>query len=814
MPVCPAQMARVMTTSTPSTSKERNLESLPEEESCLDVIQEVVADQPGIVQIQVDTQQEKFAFAYDPQQVSATDIKEVMHQVGPVLRQRWDTCVMRLGKQGGRACESCALALENRLRQVEGVQRATASYMGGALTIHYDNAIVSSSQLMETVQSFGAPVMREDLAEAVALPRGLWSQLRAWLATDRAEIIFTVITFIGMVVGFVTHRLELTVASTVAYAIAYVTGGYYGTVAGLQSLRQRTIDVDLLMVLAAAGAALVNAPFEGAMLLFLFSLSNVLQNLAMDRTRNAIRSLMKLRPSTALVRRGGRNMELPIEQIYVGDLMIVRPGDRIPLDGDIVEGSSSLDQSIITGESMPVHKGVGDAVLSGAINQQGALEVRVTRLARDSTIARLIKLVEEAQSEKAKTQRFIDTAEQYYALGVIIMTALAIAIPIFILGQPFSSAFYRAMTLMVAASPCALVISTPATVLSAIGNGARRGVLFKGGASVEQAATIKVIAFDKTGTLTVGQPKVTDIVRLSETLESETELLRLAASVEAKSEHPLAQAIVQAANERELLLPPVTDFHSETGQGVRAFVNGERIAVGNERYFAAYGVENMPAVAAMMAGLHDAGKTAVLVARMDDGQAHLLGAIGIADIVRPDAALAVRELKAVGIERIVMLTGDNPRVAQAIGREVGVDEVHAGLMPEDKMNIIKELGRKYGPVAMVGDGVNDAPALALAEIGIAMGAAGTDVALETAAIVLMADDLRNIPYVIALSRQTRKTLVQNLTFAIGMIVVLILAVLGFNLALPLSVVGHEGSTVLVSLNGLRMLAYKRKPITM
>lgn len=793
------------------TTPTLNQAATPEEESCLDVIQEAVADQPGIVQVQVDTRREEFSLAYDPQQVSADSVNEVMHQVGPALRQRWDSCVMRLGKQGGRACESCALALENRLRQVDGVQRATASYMGGALTIHYDQSIISPSQLREAVQSFGAPVVHEEVAEAPT-PTDAWSRLRAWLATDRAEIIFTIITFVGMAVGFVTQRLELTSVASAAYAIAYVTGGYYGAVAGLQSLRQRTIDVDLLMVLAALGAALVNAPFEGVMLLFLFSLSNVLQNLAMDRTRNAIRSLMKLRPSTALVRRGGRNMELPIEQIYVGDLMIVRPGDRIPLDGDIVEGSSSLDLSVITGESMPVRKGVGDAVLSGAINQQGALEVRVTRLAKDSTIARLIKLVEEAHSEKAKTQRLIDTAEQYYALGVIIMTALAIVIPVFILRQPFAAAFYRAMTLMVAASPCALVISTPATVLSAIGNGARRGVLFKGGAYVEQAASVKVIAFDKTGTLTVGRPQVTDVVRLPGVVESEADLLWLAASVEAKSEHPLAQAIVQAAHEQDLSLTSVTDFRSETGKGVQASIQGEQIAVGNQRYFAAYSVENMPAAAEILAGLHDAGKTAVMVARVEGSEAHLLGIIGIADTVRADAAPVVRELKALGIQRIVMLTGDNPRVAQAIGREVGVDEVHASLMPEDKMNILKELERTYGPVAMVGDGVNDAPALALAEIGIAMGAAGTDVALETASIVLMADDLRNIPYVIALSRETRKKLVQNLTFAIGMILVLILSVLGFNLPLPLSVVGHEGSTVLVSLNGLRMLGYKRKPI--
>ncbi|MCA9937483.1 MAG: cadmium-translocating P-type ATPase [Anaerolineales bacterium] len=800
-----------MTTSMQKTVNGRLQDTHEEEESCLDLIQDAVADQPGIVQVQVDTRQEKFSLAYDPQQVSESDINQVMHDVGPILRQRWDSCVMRLGKQGGRACESCALALENRLRQVDGVQRATASYMGGALTVYYDQKIISPDQIRQRVRALGAPLVTEAAAEVAAIPPDIFSRLRAWLGTDQAEIIFTIITFIGMAVGFITRRLDVALVPTVAYAVAYVTGGYYGLVAGLQSLRHRTIDVDLLMVLAALGAALVNAPFEGVMLLFLFSLSNVLQSLAMDRTRSAIRSLMKLRPNEALVRRGGRTMELPIEQIFVGDLMIVRPGDRIPLDGEIVEGTSSLDQSAITGESIPVRKEVGDTVLAGSINQQGGLEVRVTRLAQDSTIARLIKLVEEAQSEKAKTQRFIDTAEQYYALGVIIMTALAIAIPVLILGQSFSSAFYRAMTLMVAASPCALVISTPATVLSAIGNGARRGVLFKGGAYVEQAATIQVIAFDKTGTLTVGRPAMTDVIRLPDARESEAELLRLAAAVEAKSEHPLAQAITQAAQQRNLALPEVKDFQSETGLGVRAQVDGERIAVGNQRYFAAFDVENGAEVEGVMAALHDAGKTAVIIARMKDGKAHLLGVIGIADILRPDAAAVVRQLKALGVAHIVMLTGDNPRVAQAIAREVGLDEVHAGLMPEDKMNIIKELGQKYGPVAMVGDGVNDAPALALAEIGIAMGAAGTDVALESAEVVLMADDLNNIPYVIALSRQTRKTLLQNLTFAIGMILVLILSVLGFNLALPLSVVGHEGSTVLVSLNGLRMLGYRYQP---
>jgi Cd2+/Zn2+-exporting ATPase len=415
--------------------------------------------------------------------------------------------------------------------------------------------------------------------------------------------------------------------------------------------------------------------------------------------------------------------------------------------------------------------------------------------------------VEEAQSAKAETQRFIDRAEQLYALGVIVMTAGAILVPLLFLGQAFGPTFYRAMTLMVAASPCALVISTPATVLSAIGNGARRGVLFKGGAYVEQAAAIRVVAFDKTGTLTAGEPKVTDLIPLG---VSEEELLAHAAAAESRSEHPLAQAIVHSAQRRGIELPESGDFRSQTGNGVRACIGDRTVAVGNLRYFGPYAAAGLESAAAVVARLQDEGKTAVVAAWVDDesGTAEPFGVIGIADVLRPDSASVVRRLKQLGVARVIMLTGDNQRVAEAIAAQTGVDDFYAGLLPEDKMGILRDEEARYGPVAMVGDGVNDAPALAAASIGIAMGAAGTDVALETADIVLMADDLTRIPYVIGLSRQTRRTLVQNLVFATGVILVLIGAVLGVGLALPLSVIGHEGSTVLVSLNGLRLLAYK------
>jgi len=650
------------------------------------------------------------------------------------------------------------------------------------------------------------------LPEAETAVSNRLQRLRAQFPAQRVELIFMIITFITMMSGLAAEWLGAPrIVANVLYTIAYITGGTFGLMAGLESLRNFTIDVDLLMVLAAIGAALVGAPFEGAMLLFLFSLSNVLQAYAMDRTRNAIRALMALRPAEATVRRDGQMITLPIEDILVGDRMFVKPGERLALDGRIIEGRSSLDQAAITGESIPVAKGPGDTVLAGSINERGSLEVEVTRLAEDTTLAKLIKMVEEAQGQKAQTQRFIEKAEQYYALGVIVMTAVAIVLPIFLLNEPFNTTFYRAMTLMVAASPCAIVISTPATVLSAIGNGARKGVLFKGGVYVERAAEIKVIAFDKTGTLTAGKPQVTDVVVCDAHWEGdENELLRLAAAVEAKSEHPLAEAIVAFAQNRELDLPDATEFHSETGLGVRAAVDGRQVAVGNRRYFADWVMDGLENATAVLEQFQDQGKTSVIVADVTETtrRAHVLGVLAIADVLRPDVAQVIKRLKDLGVDHVAMLTGDNQRVAAAIARQAGVDAYYAELLPEDKMRLLQKLTDQYGPVAMVGDGVNDAPALATAEIGIAMGAAGTDVALETADIVLMSDDLGKIPYVIGLSRKTRKTLVQNLTFAIGMILVLIASVLGFGLALPLSVIGHEGSTVLVSLNGLRLLGYK------
>lgn len=786
----------------------------PDAESCVEVINDVVAAETGIVNVSVDAAQQLVTFAYDPEQISDSDVAEMAQKLAPTLHQRWQTCTMRLGKHGGRACESCALVLERELHQLPGVQRAAASYRGGMLSVTYDGTVISPQQISRQVRQLGLPVqpsasdVAEEAGEATAVtpPPSIWQ----WLEAHNATAVFTAITLVAMIAGFAAEKWAApALLVTLLYATAYVAGGVFGLKAGLESLWSRTIDIDLLMILAAVGAAVVGEPFEGAMLLFLFSLSNVLQEFALGRTRRAIAALMELRPAQATVQRGDHVLTLPIARVRVGDHMIVKPGERIALDGVVLHGESSVDQSSITGESIPVSKQPGESVFAGTINKNGSLEVGVTKLAQDSTIARLIKLVEEAHSQKAETQRFIDTAEQYYALGVIVLTGLAIAVPTLLLGEAFNPAFYRAMTIMVAASPCALVISTPATVLSAIGNGARRGILFKGGIHVENAATVKVMAFDKTGTLTVGKPQVTDVVVLDEQWSgSEDDLLALAAAAESRSEHALAQATVTAAQQRDLELVETFAFQSTTGKGVQATVGDRQVRIGNLRYFAELTTVGLETAVATVTRLQNEGKTSVVVAQMEGDAAHLLGVIAFADVVRPDAAQVVRDLRANGIQHVVMLTGDNQQVAQRIAAEVGVDAVFADLLPEDKVTAIKQVAAKYGPVAMVGDGVNDAPALATAAIGIAMGAAGTDVALETADVVLMSDKLHNLPYMIGLSHATRRTLFVNLGFALFMILLMLVTIFIADLPLPMAVIGHEGGTVLVSLNGLRLLAYR------
>lgn len=620
-----------------------------------------------------------------------------------------------------------------------------------------------------------------------------------WLSEEWLEPRLVALTLVALVGGSLLERGAFPAWTvTLAAITAYLAGGVLGAKSAIASLiQERKFDVDGLMVLAALGAASVGAWAEGATLLFLFSLSNMLQTYAIGRSRSAIRSLYALYPEEARIKRDGEVVTVGLDELAIGDTVLIEPGERIPVDGIVIGGRSAIDQSPITGESVPVDKTAGDDVFAGTLNKHGALDVQVTRLSSDSALSRIVRLVEEAQENKAPTERALDTFEERYAVAIAGFVALMVLIPPLLFGVDFQENFYRAMVLMTVASPCALVISVPASFIAAIAAAARGGVLFKGGAYLESLADVKAVAFDKTGTLTAGEPQVTATTPVAGM--THTALLTLAASVEARSEHPLAKAITEAAASENIAFSEADDFEAVPGRGARGLVDGAEIWVGSPAHLAA--IAPIPAALEdKLADFEAAGQTTVGVMR---GTAWL-GLIAMADRLRPESRAAVAALKARGIE-VAMLTGDNPRVAATIAQAVGITTVHAGLLPEDKASVIESLRAKYGKVAMVGDGVNDAPALALADLGVAMGGAGTDVALETADIVLMGDRVERLTMAIDLSRKARRVVRQNIAFALGVMGLLVVSTFVIALPLPLGVLGHEGSTVIVVLNGLIQL---------
>jgi Zn2+/Cd2+-exporting ATPase len=620
---------------------------------------------------------------------------------------------------------------------------------------------------------------------------------------------FTATCTAGLVLGALAEFTPVLpeILSIPFYIISYIGGGYYGLIETYHHLRRFQLNIDFLMIAAAAGAAVLGEWVEGAILLFLFSLSGSLENYALDKSRNAIKSLLKLRPNEGLVRLpDGTEKMVPVEELQPGDHVIVKPGEHIPIDGKVISGQSAVDQSAITGESIPVSKQKGDTVFAATLNEHGVIEIEVTKSAKDTTLARIIDLVESAQKNRAKTQRFLDAFEPKYAVSVVVFVLLLIFIPWLVFGFDFDSTFYRAMTVLVVASPCALIISTPASIISAIANGAKNGILFKGGAYVEQTVEIDTLAFDKTGTLTIGKPAVTDLIVFNNgSIDSSSDryrenMLAIAAGCEQYSEHHLADAILNEAMNRGVSPVKVENMTSTPGQGVRADMNGTSVAVGNLNLFNSNGKTWEPGVTEAADRLRNEGKTVVYVVQDDLP----LGLIAMADQIRPAARQVIEDLKKLGIRNIAMLTGDNSGVAHAIAAQLGIEQVYADLLPEQKVEKLNELKRD-GMVAMVGDGVNDAPALATSHLGIAMGAAGTDVALETADVVLMGDDLTKLPYLIKLSRKAKKVVWQNILFSMGVIIMLLAGVFLIDLPLTLGVIGHEGSTLIVVLNGLRLL---------
>lgn len=615
----------------------------------------------------------------------------------------------------------------------------------------------------------------------------------------RFDALFTALTLLGLLMAVSAQFLQGSASFiTLAFGLAYLAGGIPAGIGALKELFKGKLDIDLLMVLAALAAAAVGEARDGAILLFLFSLAGTLEAYAMGNTKRAVASLMKLRPDEAnLQLADGNTKRVAVEALALNDLVLVKPGERIPVDGEIVEGQSAIDQSAVTGESVPIDKMVADQVFAATVNGHGVLLVKVTRLASESTLARMIKLVTEAQEQRSPSERFSNWFGQRYTVFVLLGSALALGL-FLLFGIDQSEAFYKAATLLVVASPCAIVISVPAAVLSALAAAARKGVLFKGGAALEDFGNTETLAFDKTGTLTEGKMRLTDVISLA---MPEADFLELAASLEVQSEHPLAKSILNYAKLQGITPKVPENTRALPGKGLFADVEGKTYWAGNYKLIDEQGISLTEAARLALQKLEQEGKTPVLI-----GAENLLGIIGIADTLRESAKPTLARLKDLGLQRFVMLTGDHRSVANAVAKQLAMPEadVFAELLPEDKVKHVRALSQE-NKLAFVGDGVNDAAALATAHVGLAMGTAGSDVALEAADIALLTDNLERLPDVYALAKRTNRVIKQNLGFALGIMILMVFLTVFWTLPLPLGVIGHEGGTLLVVANGLRLL---------
>jgi len=641
-----------------------------------------------------------------------------------------------------------------------------------------------------------------------ALAKSRFGNLCKGLLDEHPDVVAAIACAVLVGLGWQTLALGWVGGALLLLAAAYVIGGFESAREGLTTLvQEKELDVDLLMIISALGAASLglwqreyNLIVDGAVLILIFAISGALEGYAMGRTERNIQGLMSLTADTATVIRQEQEQVMPISALQVGDQVLVKPGELVPTDGVVTEGFSTVNQASITGESIPVEKTVGDEVLAGTLNGYGALRLTLHQPPESSLIQRVIRLVQQAQTEAPPSQRFMERFERRYAQAIVTVGVLLATLPPLLLGWGWEETIYRALVFLVVASPCALMASIMPTLLSGIANGARQGILFKNGAQLEQMGQVRAIAFDKTGTLTTGQLDVVNVLA-----DDPDQLLTVAAALESLSEHPIGAAVVQAAQRQDLTRQAAVNGQAQVGLGITGEVAGQSAAVGKAAFvnaqIKAHGQAVAPHLVQQSQQWEAEGKTVVWVAH----SGKVLGLIAVADRVRPEAARAIARLKHLGIEQVVMLTGDNARTAHSMAQHLGVDQVHADLMPEDKVTVLRQLQQQYGSVAMVGDGINDAPALALATVGIAMGAAGSDVALETADIVLMADRLEKLEHAIRLGRRARAIVRQNIIFALGLIGVLIIGTLSGHITLPMGVLGHEGSTVIVTLSGLRLL---------
>ena len=699
----------------------------------------------------------------------------------------------------GMDCREEVAMLERRFKNLAGLEDFSADLMGQRLHVKYDAAKLSASAIADAVADTGMRAWLEH-EEPIATTEG----------QARTRQILVAIAGAALGVGFVVEAFLSRAPSEGSWAEAgrYIPIALFGaslaagvavtTRKALSAMRVGALDINVLMLIAATGAIALGQWSEAATVVFLFAVAQALEARTLERARTAIRSLMDLAPTEAIVRTAAGDQRIDVDRVEPGAIVIVWPGEKIPLDGTVVAGGSAVNQAPVTGESLPIDKDVGDDVFAGTINGRGALEIRVTRVRRDTTLARIIHLVERAQAQRAPSQMLVERFARVYTPVVMALAAVVAVGPPLVFHQDWRAWLYRALVLLVVSCPCALVISTPVSIVAALAGAARKGVLIKGGAHLERTSRVRCVAFDKTGTLTRGAPEVVDVVPLNGAGRSS--VIGLAAAVEQRSEHPIAHAIVRHAESTRDVLAPATDVRSLAGRGAEGRVGGSRVLLGNHRLFEERRLCS-PAIHDRLEELSASGQTAVLVAHDDQP----IGIIAVSDRPRKSGKDTVDLLRQHGITSVVMLTGDNRSTASAIAAELGVDDVRAELLPEDKVTAVDELRRRYGCVAMVGDGVNDAPALASADVGIAMGAAGSDAALETADVALMADELLKIPYTFRLSRATVRNIKMNLAISIVMKAAFVVAAVAGVATLWMAIVADTGASVIVIANALRLL---------
>jgi Cd2+/Zn2+-exporting ATPase len=807
------------------------------DDACIERLSQLLKWKAGVDDAHVtpaaDGDAAKICIHYNSSVVSTGEVRELAKRAGMELDRRYGHWLSNARSMHARR----ASAIESRLARIDGVIEAVVS-PEGAVRVEFDRATTSETVIAKALKEWTNETEddtedheghgHDEKGHEADHDHAGHDHAHGGIFGPKSELIFAILCGVFLLVGWLVETFtELNEWIPLScYIAAYVFGGYYTVTEAIEKIRAGKFEIDFLMIVAAAGAASLGAWAEGSLLLFLFSIGHSLEGYAMGRAKRAIEALSELAPRTARVRRDGNESDVSVEDLVVGDIVVIKPDERVPADGFVVVGESSINQAPITGESVPVNKRpVADAdaaasdpeslppehrAFAGTINQAGAIEIQVTKIASENTLARVVTMVSEAETRVSPTQKFTKKFERYFVPSVIVGVVLLLFAPL-VIDEAFSNSFYRAMAVLVAASPCALAIATPSAVLSGVARAARGGILIKGGGPLESLGGLNSIAFDKTGTLTEGEPKVTD-VRAAEGVD-ETELLRTAIAVEDLSKHPLAKAVVRDGSKRLAVgesgsegdIPQANDLKSITGRGIQATVEGDVVHVGKDDLFAEVDGPPLPeSVRLIVEALEKNGRTTMIVRRGD----RYLGVLGLMDTPREASKRTIAKLRELGIKRMIMISGDNQQVADAVAKEVGLDEARSDLMPDDKVAEIKKL-QSEGGVAMVGDGVNDAPAMASASVGIAMGAAGSDVALETADVALMSDNLDLLPLAIGLSRATRRIIRQNLWMSLGMVAFLVPAtILGLNIGPAVAL--HEGSTLVVVFNALRLLAYQPK----